>query len=67
MVEVDEGVGGPELGSEFLPRHHLTLRIEQQAEDVEALLAHFDFGSELPQLSGAQVERVGSEQGGTCG
>src|SRR5262249_7959629 len=53
MVEVDEGVTGPELVSEFLTRDHLAVRIEQQAQNSKALLARLDFASELPQFAGA--------------
>ena len=67
MIKIDECVTRPELGSEFLSRDHLAVCIEQQTQDTEALFTHFDFGAELPQFSGTQVERVGSEQSRACG
>src|SRR5581483_4485460 len=66
VVEIDECVSSPELGSELFTTHHLTLRLKQQTQDAKALLPHFDLGAEFPQLSGAKVERVGPEQSHAC-
>jgi len=56
MVEVDEGITGPELGSELLARDHFAIRIQQQTQNTEALFSHLDFASELPQFAGAEIE-----------
>jgi len=64
VVEVNEGITSPELLSQLLARDHFAIRIEQQAQNAETLLPHSDLVSELPQFAGAQIERVGSEQGG---
>src|SRR5215831_10230617 len=47
VVEVDEGVTGPELVSEFLARDHFAIRIQQQAQNTEALFPHLYSASEL--------------------
>src|SRR5206468_1252792 len=62
-----KGVVGPELRPQFLPAHHFSRTFEQQTQDLECLLSHLHFRPELAQLTGAQIERVGAEQGGSRG
>src|SRR6516162_3793783 len=56
VVKVDEGIAGPELVSKLLAGDHFAIRIEQHAQNVEALLPHFDFVAELLQFAGPQIE-----------
>ena len=67
MIKVNKRVVGPELRPQFLPAHHFPRAFEQQTQDLESLLSHLHFRPELPQLTGAQIERIGTEQGGSRG
>ena len=61
MIEVDKSVIGPEFVSNLFPRHHFSGTFEQDEQDLEGLLAHLHFCSELPQFAGAQIERIRAE------
>src|SRR5947208_3384572 len=65
MIKVNKRVVGPELRPQFLPAHHFPRAFEQQTQNLESLLSHLHFRPELPQFTGAQIERIGTEQGGS--
>ena len=51
MVEVDEGVGGPELLPQLVPRNDVAAPVEQEQKDVERSAAQFDGAALLSELA----------------
>ncbi len=61
MIEIHKGVIGPEFLSKLFPRHHFSGTFEQDEQNLEGLLPHLHFRSELPQFAGAQIECIRAE------
>ena len=56
MVEVNEGIGGPQFAAQFLPSDYLARLSKQANKNSEGLLLQFDLYAVLAQFAGAQVE-----------
>jgi hypothetical protein len=64
VIEIHEGIGGPQLLPQFLARHRLAGTLQQQAKDLEGLLLNLDPESVFAQVAGAQVGLERSEANG---
>ena len=56
MIELDDGVIGPELLANFLAEHYLTGLLQQHYEDLHGLLPHADANAVLSQFTGADLK-----------
>src|SRR5208337_5555704 len=56
VIEVDEGVGRPNLCAQLVPRHDLAGILQQGAEDLKRLFLKSDTGAVLAQFSGDQID-----------
>jgi len=56
VLKIDEGVGGPELGAEFFPRHDVARMPEQNLEYLERLPFKREAGAPLAKFAGAGIE-----------
>ena len=63
VVEVDEGVGGPELLLQLFAGDDFSGALEQQGEDLERLALQAELDSALAQFACAEVEFEDSEAG----
>ena len=63
MVEVDEGVGGPEFLLQFFAGDDFSGALEQQGEHLEGLTLQAKLDSALAQFACAEVEFEDSEAG----
>ena len=61
MVEIDEGVGRPELLLQLLPGDHIAGTLQQHGQNLEGLLLEFDPQPVPAQLAGVQVGLKGAE------
>ena len=61
VVEVDEGVGGPELLLQLFARDDVSGMIEEQSEHLEGLALQAQLDATLAQFSRAEVELEDSE------
>ena len=56
MVELDDGVVGPQLQANLVTQYHLAGVIEEHEQNSPGLLAELDADALLAQFSGANVE-----------
>src|SRR6188472_2903809 len=56
MVEVNEGIGGPQFAAQFLPSDYLARVSKRANKNSEGLLLQLDLYAVLAQFAGAQVE-----------
>ena len=56
MVEVDEGVGGPELLLQLFARNHFAGAFEQQRQNLEGLALQAQLHAALAQFACAEIE-----------
>ena len=61
MIEVDEGVGGPESSAELLTGDESAGRGEKNREDVEGLAAEFKTDAVLEEFASVQVGLKGAK------
>ena len=64
MVEIDEGVGWPEMLAQLLARDHLASVLEEQNQNACRLLAQFDDGAIATQFSTGGVQFEDAEAPG---
>src|ERR1700730_614138 len=55
VIEVDEGIGGPEPGSEFLAGNDLAGPLQEHGQERKGLFLKLDFVAILAELGGAQI------------
>ena len=56
MIEIDEGISGPDLFAQIFSRHDLTGILQQGGEDLKRLFLKPDASAVFAQLSGSQVD-----------
>src|SRR5258707_8600476 len=65
VVEIDEGVGWPEMLAQLLARDHLPRALEQQEQNARRLFAQLDDGAIAAQFSTQGVQFEDAEAPGT--
>jgi hypothetical protein len=55
MIEVDEGVGGPEPALQLVPGHYLAGTFQQHGKNLERLFLQSDPGPVTFQLSSLEI------------
>ena len=55
VIKIDEGIGGPEPGPQFLTCDDLPRLFKKQAEDLEGLFLQANFGVLTPELAALQI------------
>jgi hypothetical protein len=58
MIEINDGVMGPELLPDFLPGHNLPGMFQQQAEDLKRLFGEKEPSSALVQFASSEVQPI---------
>src|SRR5207247_3958121 len=53
-IEIDKGVGAPQLLLQFLTGHRLSGSLEQHGQDLKGLILELDLEALLPQFAGLQ-------------
>ena len=61
VVEIDKGVGGPDLLLQFFAGDGLTGTLQKNLEDLERLLLEFDLRALFPQFAGPEIQFKGPE------
>ncbi len=61
MIEVNEGVAGPEAMLKLLASDHLPAVFQKDGENLGRLLLELDANAMLAQLTGPQVELIRAE------
>jgi hypothetical protein len=61
VIEVNEGVAGPEAMLKLLARDHLSAVFEKDGENLARLLLELDANAMLAELTGPHVEVVRAE------
>ena len=61
MVEIDEGVAGPEAALQFIASDHFPAMLEEDGENLTGLFLELDSNAVFPKLTGAQVEFIGAK------
>lgn len=61
MVEVNEGVGGPESCAEFFPGHGFSAAFQQHAKDLEGLILQLDADAAFAQFRFLKINFEDSE------
>ena len=56
VIEIDEGVGGPDFFAQLVARDHLTGILQQGSENLKRLFQKPDASAVLAQLSGGEVD-----------
>ena len=56
VVEIHEGVGGPEFLAQLLASHHVASALQQQSQNLKRLLLQTKLGAVLAQFAGGEVE-----------
>jgi len=64
VVEVNEGVGGPDALLQFFTRDHLTWTFQQDLQNLQWLFLQLDPYTPLAQFSGIRVNLEGTEANG---
>jgi hypothetical protein len=55
VVEIHEGIGGPELLLQFLSRYYLAGVIDQHGQHLKRLLLDFDLQSMFSEFTGTEI------------
>jgi hypothetical protein len=63
VIEVDEGVGGPEALLDLFAGDDFSGSFEEQGEDLEGLSLEAELDAALPQFARAEIEFENSETG----
>ena len=61
IVEIDKGVGVPELFLDLFPRDHFAGALDQEGQDLEWLLLNFDADAALSQFARLKIQFEHSE------
>jgi hypothetical protein len=61
MIEIHEGVGGPETVAQRLPRDDLSRALQKLRENPKGLLLQLDLQPLPPQFPGTQIDFEYSE------
>ena len=56
MIEIDEGVGGPQPVAKLFPGHRLTGPLEQHRQNLKRLLLKPEPHAVFPQLAGSKID-----------
>jgi hypothetical protein len=67
MLEIDEGVGGPEAGLQLFSGEQLAGLFEKQGENLEGTAGEMDLRTVFAQLAGTEINLVGVEAKPTVG
>ncbi len=67
MVEIDEGVGGPEFLAQIIASDHVASALQEQGEHLERLILQAELGAVLAQLAGGEVELEDAKAGDSAG
>ena len=55
VIKIDEGIGGPEPGPQFLTCDDLPRLFKKQAEDLEGLFLQANFGALTQELTAFEI------------
>ena len=56
MIEVDEGISGPNAAAQFFPGDEFTRPLRQRGKNLQRLLLAANADSVLPQYPGLQIQ-----------
>jgi hypothetical protein len=56
MVEVDEGIGRPNLGPKFVASHDITRAVQQGRQYLERLALQVELYAAFPELTRTKVQ-----------